>query len=162
VKQAEASLEAAKLDLGAAEGVVALELARRGSGPVHGLEKDAGRVDLARRLFRESGFPGFTFEVADLGRPEELRSRGLPARHDVVLFLGLYHHLPEQTRRAVLLDSLDRCGRYYAVRTPETLAEKDHIRETVVTRGFRLVRETAGSEGESLGWLGLFEREARS
>ena len=87
------------LDFGCCDGLIGYELARHGAGLIHGLDIDKPRVEFARRLFEN--VPAVSrFEVADLAvSPSGLRKRYeemLLPRYDIVLFLGMYHHLEKQ------------------------------------------------------------------
>ena len=153
---------ASLLDLGCAEGLVSLAFAREGGAArIHGFDVDPGRTAFARHLFsREAGGVEARFRTADLERWTaflgENRDLLLPA-YDVVLFLGLYHHLSEGARRETLEGALDRCGRWFALRTPRRLVERDDLEGILRNRGFRLLNFMEGAAGR--GWFGIFEKE---
>jgi len=153
---------ASVLDLGAAEGVVGLEFASRGAGPIHGFELDPDRVSFARSLFVRAGLDRASFRTADLADwPEFVRRNAdlLQDDYDIVLFLGLYHHLPATTRRQSLAAALQRARRWFVIRTPETLRRTENVVGTITAHGFTLIEEHRASEAENAGWLGLFRRE---
>lgn len=151
---------AAVLDLGCAEGLVSRAFAREGRAAcIHGFDLDPGRVAFSRNLLARE--PGITcaFRPADLSDWPAFREANrdlLLPRYEVVLFLGVYHHLPEASRRASLEGALDLCGRWFALRTGIRLLEQDGLEGLLRSRGFRL-RHTVAQEG-ARGWLGLFER----
>jgi glycosyltransferase involved in cell wall biosynthesis len=152
---------ASVLDLGAAEGIVALEMARHGAARIHAFEKEANRVETGRRLL--AAVPGLDLEfrpadLSDWDAFAEKHADVLDDDYDVVLYLGLHHHLPAETRRATLEAAMRRCRRWLAVRTPRAVAEADGLLAAIRDGGFRL--ETEGGEtAENLGWLGIFRRE---
>ncbi len=150
------------LDLGAAEGYVGWELARRGARRVHAFEKEPARVLAGAALLE--GVPGVEsrFREADLSdwsAFERAHAADLDREYDLVLFLGVYHHLPEATRRAALAGAMARCRKWFAVRTPPALAQRDDLVDACEAAGFRLTAEDAGCAEGNLGWLGLFRRE---
>jgi precorrin-6B methylase 2 len=100
------------LDIGCAEGLITLEVARRVRS-VRGIEIDHHRVAAAERLRRRLGAMNARFEAGNICDID------LPARsYDVVLFLGVLHHLPGRRRMAVLRTCLDAARRQVVLRTP--------------------------------------------
>lgn len=153
------------LDLGAAEGVVGYEFMKRGARLVHGFELDPARVAFARDLFTRAGFSHAHFRPADLSLWKSFEDDNrdlLRSGYDVVLFLGLYHHLPEATRQDALDGALSRCRSLFAVRTPEKLARGDDLSRFIRDRGFAFIGEEPASGAENMGWLGLFQRKTNS
>jgi SAM-dependent methyltransferase len=72
------------LDIGCAEGLIAIELAKS-VRRVHGFEVIPHRVDMARKFIKESGVTNVTVEV------ESIETIALaPLSYDVVLFAGVY------------------------------------------------------------------------
>jgi len=111
------------LDIAMNHGLVSLELARRGVSLVHGCDYHEPGVLAARAIFDEFRIPS-RFEVVDLtGGPEALQAAFgadyLP-RYDIVLFLGIYHKLKDQTSDAVIERLVRhlaaRAARYFVVR----------------------------------------------
>ena len=148
------------LDLGSAEGLVSRAFARDGGVLcIHGFEKDPGRVAFARNLFKGEHGVEAVFRPADLGDWGGFVSRNrdlLLPRYDVVLFLGVYHHLPEEARRMSLEGALSLCRRWFALRTPQRFVMRDGLERFLHARGFRL-RHRVEEEGGT-GWMGIFER----
>jgi hypothetical protein len=62
-------------------------------------------------------------------------------------------------RRRTLESALDKSRRWFAMRTPPTLAHADDDVSICRDRGFRLVSEKTGRENDVVGWLGIFECE---
>jgi hypothetical protein len=146
------------LDLGAAEGVIGAEFARHGARSVHGFEIAEDRVRVARTLLPEP----HVVRQADLSNWDRFATQNadvLSDAYDIVLFLGLYHHLPVGARRRTLESALDKSRRWFAMRTPPTLAHADDVVSICRDRGFRLVSEKTGRENDVVGWLGIFECE---
>lgn len=97
LKGLEHALEAAAgksvLDLGTAEGAIALEFARAGAGPILGLEIVAEHLEVARKLC--AGYP-CEFQCVDLNRAEvELEAA---REFDIVLALAVIHKLKQPAR----------------------------------------------------------------
>ena len=79
------------LDVGAAEGLISIELARRGALAVHGLEVVANHVKVGRTLV---GDLPVTLEVADADTWQPRR------QYDIVIALALLHKLKDPSRVA--------------------------------------------------------------
>ena len=72
------------LDIGCAEGMISIELARS-VRRVHGIEVIAHRIDMARKFIKEAGVTNLTVEV------ESIETVPLaPLSYDVVLMAGVY------------------------------------------------------------------------
>lgn len=149
------------LDIGACDGLVAYEFARRGAATIHGFEIDAGDVAFARRLFRD--VPGESAFVhadvtADAASLRERHADVLLEAYDIVLFLGVYHHFERQMEPAALdafvqlLVSMAR--KVFVVRTKQL----DTVDPRLLEAGFRCTSETAGRE--DIGPLRIYERES--
>ncbi len=154
---------AAVLDLGAAEGIVGYAFGRRGARTLHGFEREPDRVRFAEQLFRRAGLAGATFRTADLADWPRFASDHadlLLDAYDIVLFLGLYHHLPAARRAESLRGALGRAREWFAIRTPQQLKEQDDLPALIGGEGFALVGQQAGAPAENLGWFGLFRRKA--
>lgn len=106
------------LDVAMNHGLVSLEFARRGVSLIHGCDYHEPAVLAARGIFAEFKIRS-KFEVVDLiGGPEALQAAFgadyLP-RYDIVLFLGIYHKLKDQTSDAVI----ERLVRHLAARAAQ-------------------------------------------
>jgi SAM-dependent methyltransferase len=100
------------LDLGCAEGLITLEVARR-VRHVHGVELRQERVEAAREIARQRGVENVTFQCASLG---DLKL--IPKSYDVVLFLGVLQHLPREQRMPAWAKTLQAARRQVVLRTP--------------------------------------------
>jgi SAM-dependent methyltransferase len=78
------------LDLGCAEGLIALEFARAGAVRVLGVELLASHLEVARAVCK--GQAGMEFRCAHLD--DYARAHPEPERFDIVLALGIIHKLP--------------------------------------------------------------------
>jgi len=127
---------ASVLDIAMNHGLVGFQLARHGAALVHGCDYYEPAVNAARAIFSELPIPS-RFEVVDLAQgPAALQAafaQDYLPRYDIVLFLGIYHKLKQQTSDAVIAGLvhhlIDRTGRYFAVRSgpPAVLAELGSI-----------------------------------
>lgn len=150
---------ASVLDIGACEGLIAYECARRGAKVVHGFEIDGPLVEFARRLFRnvpvESVFEqqDFSLGFGDFVRRHRALLRD---RYDIVLYLGVHHHLKRQMPADLLAEVVDgllaRTGELFAIRT-DLLPEVDG---TIRAAGFEGVSELPGDE--AVGRLAIYRR----
>lgn len=106
------------LDVGAAEGIVAHEFAKRGA-IVDAYEIDADRVAIGNELFGH--VPNFRLNTADLTEPLDLTqivTSAPDAGYDVVLYLGVHHHLPQDRAEEVFRAMLAVTGGYIVMRMP--------------------------------------------
>jgi 2-polyprenyl-3-methyl-5-hydroxy-6-metoxy-1,4-benzoquinol methylase len=102
------------LDLGSNDGLISYEFAKNGANVICGIEKDIIGVLFSRRLFRavpvESKFSIGNVMDANL------------KQYDIVLFLGLYHHLRKKYSFEEVKNFVDNLishtNDYIAVRTP--------------------------------------------
>lgn len=152
--------DASVLDLGAAEGVVSGALARAGARVLHAFERDPERVAAAAALLGGMDGPdetrAETADLADWAAFARSFADSLRPRYDIVLFLGLYHHLPADARDASLRGALARAERWFAVRTPPSLAA---AARRVIEDGAGWSLHSAAKGDEDTGWLGIYRRE---
>ena len=116
------------LDLGCAEGLISRHALEAGASLLHGLEIDETRLNVARNLCAD--YPHARFWSADLAEwasvhrsHEELLLR----EYDIVLYLGVHHHLPPEKRMQTLLGAAACARRFFAVRTPADVWRTDNI-----------------------------------
>lgn len=111
------------LDVAMNHGLIGFEFARHGAAVVHGCDYHEPAVMTARSIFAELAIPS-RFEVVDLtgGATALERAFGehyLPG-YDIVLFLGIYHKLKDQTSDAAIAELVHhlvgRTARYFVVR----------------------------------------------
>jgi 2-polyprenyl-3-methyl-5-hydroxy-6-metoxy-1,4-benzoquinol methylase len=144
------------LDVGCAEGLISLELVKRGARMVDGVEIVAGHIEIANGLAVEST----TFHVADANVYEPVQA------YDVVLFLALLHKLknPTEAAKRICAWCLDLC----VVRLPpsgpviiddRSEREPHDIAAALLASGFVLEKTTEGPYRE---WMGYFRRRKES
>ncbi len=148
------------LDIGSNEGLVSYEFARNGARLIHGFERDERMVGFAQRLFRDVPIEG-RFVAADLaisGKEfAEKYGQLLLAQYDVVLFLGVYHHLrrqgPMENLHSLIEVLLDKAKHWFVVRT-NRIPEFEPI---ILSRGFKLAHSSPGIRGKG-GLLNTYQR----
>ena len=99
---------ASVLDIAMNHGLIGFEFARHGAAlVVHGCDNYEPAVNAARAIFTELAIPS-RFEVVDLtGDAAALQAafgQDYLPRYDIVLFLGIYHKLKQQTSDAAIAD----------------------------------------------------------
>lgn len=132
------------LDLGCAEGVVARQLLQNGAACVHGFDSDPSRIEEAERLC--AGLGEAVFRPADLARWGDFAGANaelLRNRYDIVLYLGLHHHLPPATRREGLAALLSLTGEMIVIRTPRAVWQSDDLDRLLDGSGFDCRRVAA-------------------
>ena len=148
------------IDFGCAEGVTARRCLEAGARLVHGLEVDAGRVNTAAGLCAD--WPDAHFFIhADLDEWNEIREPArqvLLPRYDIVLYLGIQHHLAWPGRRDVLADAIDMAGRIFAIRTTADAYRRDDIDALLSTAGFEELEFSKAAQRDGLGLARLFVR----
>lgn len=138
------------LDVGCAEGLIAIRLAKLGAAHVHGIDRDRERIRRARHL-RGSMPCSFEEGRADYYVPDRV--------YGVVMALSVLHRVvnpSEALRRLVAL----RCDRMVVLRLPDGPVVVDrrsgyrpHDLDAVLRDlGFRLVEQTTGPDGEFTGF----------
>lgn len=143
------------LDVGCAEGLISIEMAKRGAVAVHGVEIIGAHIDVGREL---AGDLPITFEQADCNTWHPKRS------YDVVLLLSILHKFKNPSERAAVF--AECCGNFIVFRTPPRFApnivdwrsnnERHMIGNVFRDAGFRLLR---GQHDGPLGeWVGIYQR----
>ena len=148
------------IDLGAAEGVVAREFLKHGVTKLHGFDLDADRVRAAERLCAPWACVAFrTADLSDWDKFRTTQSDLLEEYYDIVLYLGLHHHLPAATRRRTLqqLARMARC--YFVIRTRAATYEQEGIEKDLAAGGLRLLAlGAAASPLPHLGAVLIYQR----
>lgn len=148
------------LDLGAAEGLISREFLKHGASLVHGFEIDEGRVSFARQLC--APFGNATFRIANLANWDSFirsQAEGLQDSYDIVLYLGIQHHLPLESRQFTLMGALRLAGNCFAFRAPASCYQSDQIVRTVTAAGFSVTQTVEARAVEDLGMLTIFKRD---
>lgn len=144
------------LDVGCAEGLISIELAKHGAVALHGVEIVAKHLTVARDL---AGDLPITFEHGDGN--EWAPSR----RYDVVLLLSILHKFKDPTERAAVFAK--SCDDILVFRTPPKYAPAivdwrsnfalHDIAAVFAAEGFKLQH---GAHSGPLGeWVGIYRRE---
>jgi 2-polyprenyl-3-methyl-5-hydroxy-6-metoxy-1,4-benzoquinol methylase len=149
------------LDLGCAEGLIALNLIDAGAGLADGLESVESRVATGREI---AGDRPMRFHVADLERFHTDPPQGLLPEYDLVLLLSIAHKMPEPGR--FIAAAAARCRKALAVRLPAPVIKDVRSRyvpcdvpRLLLELGFGALWFAEGPRGE---WVGVFGRQGRS
>ena len=148
------------LDLGAAEGAIALSCLNSGAKSVHGFELDSDRVARAKHLCREHADHA-KFRTANLNNWNDFLASNrdvLLEQYDVVCYLGLHHHLAPETRKSHLESILKMAKETFAIRTPHETFEGDQLEQVILTHGFVPVDEIGDDNRTSAGGVRLYRR----
>lgn len=143
------------LDVGCAEGLISIEMAKRGAIAVHGVEIVEKHLPIAREL---AGDLPVTFEAADCNTWSPKRA------YDVVLLLSILHKFKNPSERAAVF--AECCADILVFRTPPKFAptivdwrsnnERHQIGDVFRDAGFKLLRgKHDGPFGE---WVGIYQR----
>ena len=111
------------LDIGCAEGLISMEIAPWVS-EVLGLDIRPQRIQAARKLAQQRQIHNVRYEVASL-----FDITLTPLSYDVVLFLGVYHQLPEDSRLDALRMIFDASSHQVAIRT--RIHRDPRVRDTI-------------------------------
>lgn len=139
------------LDIGSNDGLISYEFARNGISLVHGFEKNRHRVAFANRLFRDVPIES-RFVSADLavsGVEFERRHQSLLLRrYDIVLFLGVYHHLrsqmPKEELQSLVEVLLDKAETWFVDRG----GMRHEYEPMIASKGFELLYTSPKIDGK--------------
>lgn len=152
------------LDYGSSDGLVAYEFARHGVRLIHGFEIDRERREFATRLFRKVPVES-EFCSADLSiqwdRFERKFEYLLLDTYDIVLYLGVYHHLRKQMDYDALHVAIRglarRAGKLFVVRSNRA----GEISGLLEEEGFRCAQHVPRGPNR-IGALWTYERTLAS
>lgn len=150
------------LDLGSAEGMIARYFLERGAALVHGFDRDAARVTTATALCRH--LPNGRFWPGDVSvwpTFVERQAAHLQERYDVVLYLGLHHHVPKHRRRDTLAGAAGLASELLVVRTSERVFDEEEIGSVLAEHGFDMSDEARDDGEADAGIVRVFERRLR-
>lgn len=149
---------ASVLDLGCAEGLIALRMIDAGATEADGLESVASRVETGREI--AAGRP-MRFHVTDLERFHTDPPADLLPEYDLVLVLSIAHKMPQPG--AFLAAAAARCRKAMAVRLPAPVIKDARSRyvpcdvpRLLLELGFGALWFAEGPRGE---WVGVFGRQ---
>ena len=156
----EACNDATVIDFGCAEGVIARRCLEHGARTVHGLELDESRVNTAAELCHDWQQSCFFFH-ANLDDWGDIRDRArqvLLPQYDIVLYLGIQHHLAGPARIATLQDAIDMAGRLFAIRTTDVIYRDDDIDRRLQDAGFSEQKFDQQSQRDGFGMARIYLR----
>ena len=136
------------LDIGCAEGLLTLQVAPMVKS-IRGIELQPQRIEAARILATRRGVSNADFEVGSI-----CDTRLRPMSYDVVLFLGVFHHLPLASKMLALAKLLSASRRQCLIRTPLLRGPARHrltnIEHVCRTFGFShtMVQNQSGRGGD--------------
>jgi SAM-dependent methyltransferase len=117
------------LDLGAADGLIARTFLEHGAAKVYGVDLDAVRVARARAVCH--AFATALFARADLSKSDEFVedvNGGKGKLFDIVLSLGIHHHLPVEHRLKCLRGAATHTSDTFVVRTQSVSLKRIKLR----------------------------------
>jgi 2-polyprenyl-3-methyl-5-hydroxy-6-metoxy-1,4-benzoquinol methylase len=147
------------IDFGAAEGIIAREFLKRGAVKVHGFELDPYRVAMANAIC--SDWNNVEFRSTDLSHWEyfyQANNDLIEDLYDIVLYLGLHHHLPQDKRKVIFQNILSMVRQYIAIRTTHKMYIDDSIDDTLVENGFEELYLERYGQPDQLGVCKIFKR----
>jgi hypothetical protein len=147
------------LDLGASECIVAKTFLDAGAFCTHCFDQNADYIKNGARLIED--YQSSYARVANISPWQEFKAKHydvLLKSYDIVLFLGLYHHLPTTTRLEALVGAANFARKYFVVRTPMANYLNDHIEGVLSSQGFKLVEECEEDALIGMGSLYVYER----
>ena len=144
------------LDVGCAEGLISIEMAKAGARMVHGVEIVRAHVDCATELAYKAGVKcGFYCHDANLWTPDR--------PYDVILLLSILHRFRDPSAAASRFAR--SCTEWCIVRLPPKDAPTivdwrsgevpHHIARVMTDEGFHLEQTALGPLDE---WVGYFRR----
>ncbi|SFM74862.1 class I SAM-dependent methyltransferase [Thermodesulforhabdus norvegica] len=149
------------IDIGAAEGLIAREFLKRGAKIIHGFDLDPGMVMTAKAICAR--WNNAIFRHADISNWDDFYNSNadiLLKHYDIVIYLGVHHHLPPESRKNVLLKLLNMSKKYFAIRTTQKLYMEDSLEDMILAAGFREINnESSRGRRSEMGLLKIFERQ---
>lgn len=162
------------LDLGCAEGTIALEFAKAGAKSIDAYDYNEPFIEVAKQQYEQSGLadadssrPGawpvpVRFKHADI--TELMAKRGTPKRYDIVLALAILHKLPDpeaairfcaQSARSLIVIRLP-VNSVGSIRSKHGEHRRADIRVILPEMGFVRERKEVGPRGE---WVHYWRRQ---
>jgi SAM-dependent methyltransferase len=166
------------LELGSSEGLVSLEMVKRGAKLVHGLELRDRAVEVARSIAHVTGNDGrMQFWNGNLlGAPSAFAQPEMLQQYDVVTAMAVLQKIPDQPR--VLNCMLDKCKHTFVIRLPIPKAFQYRVRKTawsfkgqdvvplIESQGFVMRWKADGYPtgdkpefGQTDAWMAVFDRK---
>jgi len=155
----ESCKEKAMLDLGAAECILAEKFMQAGAASIDCVEKNRDYFFSAKRVL--ASYPSANIYSADLSPWHKFLSDNqswLRESYDIVLFLGVYHHLPKSERKAVLLGAASLAREQFVVRTPDCFFIDEDINGLLKKAGLSYSSITVDNTARNSGGLHIMKR----
>lgn len=146
------------LDLGAAEGLIAKAFFDHGAAYVDAYELEQSRVEKAICLFQKPGVTFACMDLSDAGCVSRLEAAAPSGCYDIVLNLGLLHHLAPAARMRLLTASARLAKEKLAIRTPVATFESTHIQQFLEQEGFVLESHVSPDLTAFSGPIWIFSR----
>lgn len=148
------------LDLGCAEGVVAQKCLEHGARLVHGFDVEKSRVKSAERLCADyCNAQVFLQANLDEWVSWKCLQEILLTTYDIVLYLGIQHHLIYPERLATLADAASMAGKIFVIRTTNEVYQRDDIVSVLTAEGFDELCLEKHPQREVLGVARIFVRK---
>lgn len=145
------------LDVGAAEGLISRAFQDAGAERIDAYERDPGRVFIGQSLLRD----GARLEALDLTGADALSTisaRAPTGGYDLVLYLGVHHHLPSVSAPRVAQVLFGLAKDRLAVRTTQAAFDRDCLSTIAAACGFELESKNGPSPDACCGPLWIFKR----
>ncbi len=149
------------LDLGAAEGLIAKAFSDNGAKTIHAYEIHQSRVDVAKTYLDQEIVDFNRANLSDLSQVETIEARSPKEGYDLVLYLGIHHHILESVRMEVFSRVIKLTANRIAIRTPVNFFEVDRIDEFLKESGFDLLYNNIPDETAFSGPLWIYERRRK-
>lgn len=145
------------LDLGMTEGLIANHLLKAGAKHVLGFELQENRVKKSNEINQQ--FSNKLFQVENLDNWNNIEGtykNYFEKGFDIILCLGIYHHLKHHTRNHLLDKLLKLSNEWFVIRTPEIEYINNNLKE-IIEKDFYLF--SSHSEEESnIGNLRIYRK----
>jgi len=151
---------ASVVDFGAAEGAISRMFLDRGANLLHGFELDARRILAAKALCADWNEQDFRqADLSDWRQFTNNHAELLRKDYDIVLYLGIHHHLPLPSRLTTLKEAIRLAKRFFAFRAPAAVYESDGVENLLRDEGFiRVSRDLSQDSAGLLGPCSIYER----
>jgi predicted O-methyltransferase YrrM/2-polyprenyl-3-methyl-5-hydroxy-6-metoxy-1,4-benzoquinol methylase len=144
------------LDLGIADGIISKICLDSGAKFIHGIDIEEDRVKKASTLCNH---PASLFITADLNNGlSPIIENFVHTKYDVVLYLGVHHHLLPQNHKNILHEIANCCSFQIYIRTSNRLFLEEDLQNELALLGFKLIFTKQGCSSNLLGSLWTFQR----
>ncbi len=147
------------LDLGAAECTLAEIFIKAGAQSIDCVDMNKDYYVSGKRIL--APYPNATMHLSNLCPWEKFLLENqiwLCESYDIVLFLGVYHHLPKSQRKAVLLGAAKLAKDKLIMRTPDSFFSDENLLILLQEAGFSCSHTFADDATRSSGGLHILQR----